>query len=81
MDTDTLAQMETFLGVRFLASEYGTGAKHRGRIDTLGLDAAALQPQVVLKRQFVPQVQGNCEFLSGTPPQIAQALMARIRQA
>jgi predicted transport protein len=32
------AQMETFLGVRFLASEYGTGNKHRGRIDSLGLD-------------------------------------------
>lgn len=49
-------------------------------VDTLGLDAAALAPQVVLKRQFVPQVQGNCEFLSGTPAQIAQALMQRIRQ-
>lgn len=32
------SQMETFLGVRFLASEYGTGAKHRGRIDSLGFD-------------------------------------------
>lgn len=31
-------QMETFLGVRFLASEYATGKTHRGRIDTLGLD-------------------------------------------
>ena len=30
--------METFLGVRFLASEYSTGNKHRGRIDSLGLD-------------------------------------------
>jgi len=29
-------QMETFLGVRFLATEYTT--THRGRIDTLGLD-------------------------------------------
>lgn len=32
------SQMDTFLGVRFLASEYSTGAKHRGRIDSLGLD-------------------------------------------
>lgn len=32
------SQMDTFLGVRFLASEYKTGAKHRGRIDSLGLD-------------------------------------------
>lgn len=32
------AHMETLLGVRFLASEYGTGAVHGGRIDSLGLD-------------------------------------------
>ena len=32
------AQMPTFLGVRFLASEYATGKTHRGRIDSLGLD-------------------------------------------
>ncbi len=32
------SQMETFLGVRFLTSEFSTGAKHRGRIDSLGLD-------------------------------------------
>jgi predicted transport protein len=31
-------QMETFLGVRFLASEYVTGKTHKGRIDSLGLD-------------------------------------------
>ena len=30
--------LETFLGVRFLATEYSTGARHRGRIDTLGID-------------------------------------------
>ena len=30
--------LETFLGVRFLASEYSTGKSHSGRIDTLGLD-------------------------------------------
>lgn len=30
--------LDVFLGVRFLASEYSTGKKHRGRIDTLGLD-------------------------------------------
>ncbi|MBB2927107.1 DUF5655 domain-containing protein [Paraburkholderia silvatlantica] len=32
------ANMQTFLGVRFLASEYVTGKTHRGRIDSLGLD-------------------------------------------
>jgi len=30
--------LETLLGVRFLASEYSTGPKFGGRIDTLGLD-------------------------------------------
>ena len=30
--------LDTLLGVRFLASEHSTGAKHKGRIDTLGLD-------------------------------------------
>lgn len=32
------SEMETFLGVRFLASEYSTGKTHKGRIDSLGLD-------------------------------------------
>jgi len=31
-------QMPTFLGVRFLASEYATGKTHKGRIDSLGID-------------------------------------------
>ena len=30
--------MEPLFGVRFLASEYSTGPKHGGRIDSLGLD-------------------------------------------
>jgi hypothetical protein len=30
--------LDVFLGVRFIATEYSTGKKHRGRIDTLGLD-------------------------------------------
>ena len=30
--------LETFFGIRFLASEYSTGNKHRGRIDSLGID-------------------------------------------
>lgn len=30
--------LETFLGVTFLATEYATGVKHGGRIDTLGID-------------------------------------------
>ena len=30
--------METLFGVRFLASEYSTGVRHGGRVDSLGLD-------------------------------------------
>lgn len=30
--------LETFLGIKFLASEYSTGKRHGGRIDTLGID-------------------------------------------
>lgn len=30
--------MDALFGVRFLASEYSTGTKHRGRIDSLGID-------------------------------------------
>lgn len=30
--------LEQLIGVRFLASEYSTGPKHGGRIDTLGID-------------------------------------------
>lgn len=30
--------LEAFLGIKFLATEYSTGNRHRGRIDTLGID-------------------------------------------
>jgi len=30
--------LDVFLGVRFLATEYYTGKVHGGRIDTLGID-------------------------------------------
>lgn len=30
--------LEALLGLRFLASEYSTEAKHKGRIDTLAID-------------------------------------------
>jgi len=30
--------LDTYLGVRFLATEYSTGVNHGGRIDTLGID-------------------------------------------
>lgn len=44
------AQMPTFLGVRFLASEYITGKTHKGRIDSLGLDENGCPVIVEYKR-------------------------------
>lgn len=46
---------------------------------SLNLSAGELQPNVVLTRQFVPEVQGNCEFLSGSPVEVAQQLFDRLR--
>ncbi|MFD6343454.1 transporter [Streptomyces roseolus] len=44
------ANMEALLGVRFLASEYGTGSVHAGRIDSLGLDANGTPVVIEYKR-------------------------------
>jgi len=44
------SQMDTFLGVRFLSTEYSTGAKYRGRIDSLGLDENGCPVIVEYKR-------------------------------
>jgi electron transfer flavoprotein beta subunit len=47
----------------------------------LGLSDQDLQPRVLARRQFVPTVQGNCEFLAGeTAAELADALVARLRQ-
>ena len=35
--------LETFFGIRFLASEYNTGSKHKGRIDSLGIEEITAQ--------------------------------------
>lgn len=45
-------QMETFLGVRFLASEYSTGKTHKGRIDSLGLDENGCPVIIEYKRHI-----------------------------
>lgn len=45
----------------------------------LGLSAEELAPGAVLVRQFVPEVQGNCEFLEGSPAEVAQQLVAKLR--
>ena len=42
--------LETLLGVRLLGSEYATGPKHGGRIDTLGIDENANPVIIEYKR-------------------------------
>ncbi|MFH9351151.1 DUF5655 domain-containing protein [Kitasatospora sp. NPDC017646] len=44
------ANMETMLGIRFVASEHSTGRIHRGRIDTLGMDEDGSPVIVEFKR-------------------------------
>ncbi len=46
---------------------------------SLGLSADELKPGVVLLRQFVPEVQGNCEFLQGAPADVARQLLEKLR--
>ncbi len=49
-------------------------------IDELGIDAALLAPKVQLTKQFVPEIQGNCEMLEGdSPAALAQNLIDKLR--
>lgn len=50
------SQMEAFLGVRFLASEYATGKTHRGRIDSLGIDENGCPVIIEYKRHSTENV-------------------------
>ncbi|RLQ21066.1 electron transfer flavoprotein subunit beta/FixA family protein [Seongchinamella sediminis] len=45
----------------------------------LGLSPEQLAPRVILEKQYVPQVQGNCEFLEGSPAEIARTLVEKLR--
>ena len=45
----------------------------------LSISEADLAPKVMMKKQFVPEVQGNCEFLEGEPAAIADQLMERLQ--
>ncbi len=47
----------------------------------LGLGDADLAPRIQMVKQFVPTVQGNCEFIEGaTPAEQADNLLARLRE-
>lgn len=56
------SQMETLLGVRFLASEYATGKTHKGRIDSLGLDENGCPVIVEYKRHSNENVMNQGLF-------------------
>jgi electron transfer flavoprotein beta subunit len=48
--------------------------------DDLGLSAEDIAPRVVFTKQFVPTVQGKCEFISAdTAAETADRLIARLR--
>lgn len=44
------SNLEILLAIRFLASEHGTGSKHGGRIDTLGIDENGCPVVIEYKR-------------------------------
>ena len=44
------ANLNAMLGIRFLASEYSTGPRHGGRVDTLGLDENSCPVIIEYKR-------------------------------
>jgi electron transfer flavoprotein beta subunit len=48
-------------------------------IADLGLSEEQLTPRIVLKKQYVPEVQGNCEFIEGTPAEAAKILVDKLR--
>jgi len=50
-------------------------------IEDLSLPAEQLQPRATLTRQFVPTIQGNCEFISGdTAAALGDSLIERLRE-
>lgn len=46
------SNLSAFLGVNFLASEYSTGRRHGGRIDTLGIDENGCPVIIEYKRNL-----------------------------
>ncbi|MEV3857005.1 DUF5655 domain-containing protein [Streptomyces sp. NPDC050095] len=56
--------LESLLGVRFLASEFATGASHGGRIDSLGIDADGTPVVVEFKRGTDSVVTQGLFYLS-----------------
>lgn len=56
------SNLETILGIRFVASEFNTGPMHGGRIDTLGLDEDGCPVIIEYKRTSNENVINQCLF-------------------
>lgn len=59
------ANLDIFFGVRFLASEYYTGIKHKGKIDSLGIDENNCPVIIEYKLDSKENVINQGLFLSG----------------
>ncbi len=55
------ANLEMLLGVRFIASEFTTGDRQRGRIDTLGLDQDGNPTIIEFKKTESESPWGHCK--------------------
>ena len=51
--------LEALMGIRFLETEYWTGLKHNGRIDTLGIDENACPVIIEYKRSMNQNVMNQ----------------------
>jgi len=49
-------------------------------VEELGLAAEELAPRATVVKQFVPTVHGNCEFIEGEAAEVADRLVARLRE-
>ena len=84
-DLPAIVTISNELGVPRYPTTAGRIAARRKRATTLspedlGLSSEELQPKAILTKQFVPSVQGNCEFLTGeTPAQLAATLIDRLQ--
>jgi len=50
--------LDTYLGVRFLATEYSTGVNHGGRIDTMGIDENG-SPVIIENKRSINEIVIN----------------------
>ncbi|MCM1967962.1 transporter [Streptomyces sp. G1] len=75
------ANMETMLGIRFLATEYPTG-RHRGRIDSLGLDENGTPVIIEYKRtrdkELIPQALSYLAWLEDNHHEFESLVKSRL---